>query len=229
VALAAAALVVAGMAVLVLGGSDGGAAAGSTTTGGFTGKVERRTLAERLTAIGTIGYAGEATVLARLSGTVTALPAVGDVVCRGERLYALAGANDVLVEQEWAAFSLRVLVERLVAPYRDPVERVSVRGPEVNLPPRLNVPLALVLHELATNAAKYGALAAEDGSVAIEWREVETGIELVWAESGGAAVEGPLTKSFGMRLISEILPVELGAVDYEVRAEGVRCRILLGL
>ncbi len=96
-ALAAVALVAAGVAVLALGGSDGGAAAGSTTTAGFTGKVERRTLAERLTATGTIGYAGEATVLARLSGTVTALPAVGDVIRRGGRLYAVAGEPVLLM------------------------------------------------------------------------------------------------------------------------------------
>lgn len=95
--LAAAALVVAGVAALVLGGSEGGAAAGSTGAGGFTGKVERRTLAERLTATGTIGYAGEATVLARLSGTVTALPAVGDVIRRGGRLYAVAGEPVLLM------------------------------------------------------------------------------------------------------------------------------------
>lgn len=96
-ALAAAALVVAGVTVLALGGSDGGAAAGTGAAGGFTGKVERRTLAERLTATGTIGYAGEATVLARLSGTVTALPAAGDVIRRGARLYAVAGEPVLLM------------------------------------------------------------------------------------------------------------------------------------
>ena len=67
------------------------------SAGGATGTVERRTLAERLTATGTIGYAGETTVLARLSGTVTALPAIGDVIRRGERLYALAGEPVLLM------------------------------------------------------------------------------------------------------------------------------------
>jgi peptidoglycan hydrolase-like protein with peptidoglycan-binding domain len=91
---AVAALLVAGALVLVLGGSGGGAggeAAAAPVAGGFTGTVARRTLAEHLTASGTIGYAGETAVLARLSGTVTALPRVGDVVRRGGRLYALAG------------------------------------------------------------------------------------------------------------------------------------------
>ena len=83
--------------VLVLGGSGSGAANRSATTGGPTGTVERRTLAERLTAGGTIGYAGETTVLARLSGTVTALPAIGDTIRRGGRLYALDGEPVLLM------------------------------------------------------------------------------------------------------------------------------------
>jgi peptidoglycan hydrolase-like protein with peptidoglycan-binding domain len=100
----AVALIAAGALVLVLV-APGGSGAGTTTSdaageeggGGYVGRVERRTLAERLTATGTIGYAGETTVLARLSGTVTALPAVGDVVRRGERLYALAGEPVLLM------------------------------------------------------------------------------------------------------------------------------------
>jgi peptidoglycan hydrolase-like protein with peptidoglycan-binding domain len=88
---AAGALFAAAVLVLLLAGSGGGAAADSSSVGGAaTGTVERRTLAERVTAAGTIGYAGETTVLARLAGTLTALPAVGDVVGRGERLFSLA-------------------------------------------------------------------------------------------------------------------------------------------
>jgi len=101
--LAAATLALLGAAalLLLLGGgaadSGAGATAGSVAAGGATGTVERRTLAEHLTATGTIGYAGEATVLARLSGTVTALPAVGDVIRRGRRLYAIAGEPVLLL------------------------------------------------------------------------------------------------------------------------------------
>lgn len=96
--LGAAALVVVAVAAVVLAGGSGGASGPeppAKATG--TGTVERRTLAERLTATGTIGYAGETTVLARLSGTVTALPAVGDVVRRGGRLYALSGKPVLLM------------------------------------------------------------------------------------------------------------------------------------
>jgi peptidoglycan hydrolase-like protein with peptidoglycan-binding domain len=100
VAVAVAALLVAGAAVLVLGGGGSGAdgeASAASAASGYTGTVERRTLAERLTAGGTIGYAGTATVVARLSGTVTALPRVGAVIRRGRRLYALAGESVLLM------------------------------------------------------------------------------------------------------------------------------------
>jgi multidrug efflux pump subunit AcrA (membrane-fusion protein) len=98
IALVAVAVLVAAGLVVVLGDSGDDAAAESSTAGGVaTGTVERRTLAEHVTATGTIGYAGEATVLARLSGTVTALPAVGDVVGRGERLYAVSSEPVLLM------------------------------------------------------------------------------------------------------------------------------------
>jgi multidrug efflux system membrane fusion protein len=84
--------------VLLFDGSGGGAAADSSPAGATgIGTVERRTLAEHVTATGMIGYAGETTVLARLSGTVTALPGIGDVVHRGGRLYALAGEPVLLM------------------------------------------------------------------------------------------------------------------------------------
>jgi peptidoglycan hydrolase-like protein with peptidoglycan-binding domain len=105
---AASALVVAGLALLLLRGSGGGSGAAATPGpsgfSGATGRVERRTLAERLTATGTIGYAGETTVLARLAGTVTALPAVGEVVRRDERLYAVDGRSVLLLYGTVPAF-----------------------------------------------------------------------------------------------------------------------------
>jgi peptidoglycan hydrolase-like protein with peptidoglycan-binding domain len=92
-----AALLAAGVLVVLLAGSGGASDADALAASGYTGKVERRTLAERLTAGGTIGYAGEATVLARLSGTVTALPKVGAVIRRGGHLYALSGEPVLLM------------------------------------------------------------------------------------------------------------------------------------
>lgn len=93
---AALALVV-GVAVVLAAGSGGASGPGPSAKAIGTGTVERRTLAERLTATGTIGYAGEATVLGRLAGTVTALPAVGDTIRRGEQLYGVSGRPVILM------------------------------------------------------------------------------------------------------------------------------------
>lgn len=105
-AVALAVAVAAGAAVALAGGSEDGASGGSYggASAEGSGKVERRTLAEQLTVGGTIGYAGESTVLARLTGTVTALPAVGDRIERGEQLYALAGEPVLLMYGEVPAY-----------------------------------------------------------------------------------------------------------------------------
>src|SRR5262245_60402205 len=95
-ALALAAILVAAV-VLSVPGLGGGGASGRLPSPAGTGTVERRTLAERLTATGTVGFAGEATALARLAGTITALPAIGDVIRRGERLYGLSGEPVLLL------------------------------------------------------------------------------------------------------------------------------------
>ena len=95
--IAAATVVLAAAAILLAGGSGGASGPEPSARRIGTGTVERRTLAERLTATGTIGYAGETTVLARLPGTVTALPAIGEVIRRGERVYALAGKPVLLM------------------------------------------------------------------------------------------------------------------------------------
>lgn len=146
-----------------------------------------------------------------------------------QRLHALASANDLLVARDWAAFSLGDLVEALVAPYRDPPGRIALSGDEVSLPPRLNASLALVVHELATNAARHGALANGQGHVVIDWRRAPHGVELSWTETGGDALAMPPNKGFGLRLISDILADELGAVELEALPDGLRCRILIAV
>lgn len=160
-----AAAATAGAAAVALAGGSGGASGSeppAKATG--TGSVERRTLAERLTATGTIGYAGETTVLARLSGTVTALPAVGDVIRRGERLYALAG-EPVL------------LMYGAVPAYRDLAEGVS-KGKDVE---QLERNLAALGYEPGSvdeefTHATAGAVAAwqQDHGLGVT-REVELG------------------------------------------------------
>ncbi|MEX0954657.1 MAG: HWE histidine kinase domain-containing protein [Rhizobiaceae bacterium] len=146
-----------------------------------------------------------------------------------QRLQALASANDMLLKREWGSFDLRGLIEAIVAPYDDPPGRVAIVGPKQDMPPRLNVPLALTLHELCTNGAKYGALSAEAGSVRVSWERTASGIVLEWVEEGGPEVVPPVTSSFGMRLISDVLAIELGKVELEMPATGVRCRIAMPL
>lgn len=146
-----------------------------------------------------------------------------------QRLQALASANDMLLKREWGSFDLRGLVEAIVAPYDDPPGRVSIAGPQQDMPPRLNAPLALTLHELCTNAAKYGALSAETGGVRLRWERTASGLVIDWVEEGGPVVVAPVARRFGMRLISDILAIELGKVDLETRPGGVRCRIVIPL
>ena len=143
------------------------------------------------------------------------------------RLQALAKANDVLLQDEWNSFPLTHLVDRIIAPYRDPEERFELSGEDIHLPPRLNVPLALILHELCTNAAKYGALSVETGRVRIAWRRVGEDVELEWEEIGGPAFHPEIEFGFGTSLISRILAVEIGHVELEPRPAGMYCRMLL--
>ena len=107
-------------------------------------------------------------------------------------------------------------------------ERFRIQGPEIHLPPRAVVTLSMAMHELATNAAKYGALSQPEGSVSIEWTYCpdKGAFELVWQETGGPAVEEPADSGFGSMLIRDALAAELnGEVDLDFRPEGVVCRI----
>lgn len=136
------------------------------------------------------------------------------------RLHSLAKANDLILREDFAAFSLPSLIDEILSPYAE-ADRISISGPEVMVAARLGTPLSLVLHELATNAAKYGALAGPEGTVALRW-EVEAGIlRLSWRERGGPPVPAEVQKGFGTRLISEILQPELGKVVLSFRPEGV--------
>ncbi len=143
------------------------------------------------------------------------------------RLRALAAANDVLLDNELREFDLGSLLTRIIEPYAGDMDRFAIKGEPVTLPPRLNVPLALVLHELATNSAKFGALSRPEGGVAASWGPVPAGTELLWIEGGGPAVPADPMKRFGMRLIEDVLSVEIGSVSMEFPAPGLRCRILI--
>lgn len=145
-----------------------------------------------------------------------------------DRIHALAKANDVLLQQDWVAFSLPALIGQIVEPYLEHHRRrFVIEGENLDLPPSLNVPVALALHELCTNAAKFGALSANDGQIEIRWRQVGGHIELDWSEHGGPPVAAPQNDSFGTRLISKVLASQIGEVDLSFPESGVRCRMRL--
>jgi PAS domain S-box-containing protein len=144
------------------------------------------------------------------------------------RLAALSNAHDVLTSASWMSASMREIVMRAIGPFRS--ERMRIAGPDVPLAPKQALALSMALHELSTNAAKYGALSNETGRVEIEWKLANwKGIgvaELTWTEVGGPEVNAPSGKGFGSRMIERYLANELGGeVSIEYRPQGVVCRI----
>ncbi len=143
------------------------------------------------------------------------------------RLMALGGAHDLLNEQNWEGANLNDVVLRMVEVH-DRVKdgRFSLQGPSVRLPPNKAVAIAMALHELATNATKYGALSAAGGSVAIRW-DLDQGADqltLSWREEGGPEVRPPERRGFGSRLIERSLAAELGGrASMTFAPAGLRC------
>ena len=137
-----------------------------------------------------------------------------------DRLVALAKAHDMLTRESWEGAELHDIVAGAISAHGGP-NRFVIKGPPVWLTPALSLSLALALHELATNAAKYGALSNENGSVAISWEVAdplgEPRLTLRWAERGGPPVQPPTRQGFGSRLIQRSLSAEIGGtatVDY---------------
>lgn len=151
------------------------------------------------------------------------------------RLMALSQAHGVLVEQNWAGAELSDLVTRALAPYHDDVpDRIRCAGPSLRLSPQQAVSFSLVLHELATNAVKYGALSAHGGQVSVSWNESLDNqgarhMTFLWAERGGPQVTPPSRKGFGSRLLAQSFDREGGETHVEFAPEGVSCTIRLTL
>lgn len=142
------------------------------------------------------------------------------------RLTALAAAHNLLMKQSWEPTSLASIVEAALKPFDTDQRRIAARGPEVLLSPAATVSMALGLHELATNAAKYGALSGTSGSIAIEWRSAGGDFEMTWREHGGPLVEPPANKGFGTRLLERAVAQDLGGtVSLAFDPEGVVCTI----
>jgi PAS domain S-box-containing protein len=143
------------------------------------------------------------------------------------RIHALARAHSLLSATTWQGARLRELIEgQLQLGTIDPA-RLTFAGPEIELSPEPALHLALVLHELSTNANKYGALSNEDGRVRLEWRLKAGKLELEWIETSGPAVAAPSRRGFGTALIERSLKAEGGSAQASFAPEGLRWLLTL--
>ncbi len=145
------------------------------------------------------------------------------------RLQSLARAHSLLSATTWESASLRTLIADQLSIGTAPADRLTLEGPDVELPPELALRFALVLHELTTNAHKYGALTVPSGHVTIHWTLAGGMLELDWTESGGPAVTQPRARGFGTDLISSSLLPCGGEVEADFHHSGVRWSIALPL
>jgi PAS domain S-box-containing protein len=146
------------------------------------------------------------------------------------RINALAKVHTLFVESRWTGAELHTLATQELLPYRGEREgRVRINGPAVMLEPNTAQAIAIALHELATNAAKYGSLSTEDGDVEIAWSRTADGrLSLRWTESGGPTPTPPTHRGFGTRILEKMIGGQLGGqVRFDWRDQGLICEIAL--
>jgi len=143
-----------------------------------------------------------------------------------DRIHALASAHDLLTRRSWEGADLGEMLAETLQPY---AARVTLDGPPVPLAPNAAVALAMIFHEMATNASKYGALSRDAGRVTVSWRrEGRTQAVIMWREHGGPVVAPPRRTGFGSRLIAASLKGELaGSVAFDYAPEGLTCLLTL--
>ena len=143
------------------------------------------------------------------------------------RLAMLAAGHDLLTRQNWEGVTIADLVSDATAAYADPPGRIVAGGDHILLTPKAAISLGMALHELGTNAAKYGSLSTPEGKVAIRWRLSDNRrFDFEWRESGGPPVSPPKRQGFGLRMIERALTTDLhGKVTVDFAADGIVCRI----
>jgi PAS domain S-box-containing protein len=125
------------------------------------------------------------------------------------RLGALSRAHDILTHENWKGAQLRQIVDQSVAPFRT-TDRIDIGGPDARVTPKQALALSIALHELGTNAMKYGALSNHDGRITLAWSVYEGALHMNWRENGGPPVAPPTRSGFGTRLIERSLSNDLG-------------------
>jgi two-component sensor histidine kinase len=143
----------------------------------------------------------------------------------GQRIASLANTHTLLSERRWHAMSFKELMAGELRPYEN-ANRITIDGPDFKLPAQTAVTFGMILHELTTNASKYGALSRGEGVLAINWTlsgdEAERRIQLTWRESKGPAVAPPTRDGFGSTLLRRIIQGELrGTVDFDFKPGGL--------
>src|SRR5882757_841468 len=143
------------------------------------------------------------------------------------RIRALANVHALFVQSRWTGAELHGLVTQELSPYcRDGETRVRIEGPILLLEQNTAQTMAVTVHELATNAAKYGALSVPNGKIHVEWSRVADGpIVFRWTETGGPAVKPPTRKGFGTRVMESMIQQEMGEFRVDWRVEGLACEI----
>jgi len=143
------------------------------------------------------------------------------------RFRTLVATDDFITRSDEECASIIDILKMEFAPYD--VDRVSLMGEAIQLPSQLAVTLALILHELATNAAKYGALSAACGRVSVSWVTAQGRMTIDWEESGGPPATAPFRQGFGKRLLERGLDPFHGRVEIKFGPGGLVCRITLAL
>jgi PAS domain S-box-containing protein len=146
------------------------------------------------------------------------------------RIQALANVHRLFVESRWTGADLRSLVTQELSPYfREGDGQARIEGPHLTVKPDAAQVIAVTLHELATNAAKYGALSVPDGYVQVEWSRAADGrVVLCWTEANGPAVTPPTHQGFGTRVMEKMITGQLrGRICFTWRAQGLSCEITI--
>jgi PAS domain S-box-containing protein len=146
------------------------------------------------------------------------------------RVQSMARAHELLSSRRWQGISLTELIQREIAPYATNTN-IEIDGPEIMLSAEAGQAMAMVFHELVTNAAKYGALSTQCGRVLVRWNRKPNGnararLVVEWQESGGPSVAASSKSGYGTSIVRELIPYELGGtVDFVLARDGVRCRL----
>jgi PAS domain S-box-containing protein len=145
------------------------------------------------------------------------------------RINALARVHTVLSLSSWQGAEIRKLVDEELAPYSTG-DQIAFCGSEIQLQPATAQTLALALHELVTNSAKYGALSTRSGRLSIKWEMEADVLQVVWEEKDGPLVEKPVSRGFGTRSVIASIESQLGGqAEFDWRSEGLICRLSVPL